>query len=189
MAASWLDSSLEEYLACKDPADLSWRRKRKGKQLERFSSTDGHGSTGNADSGEGDESEEGEDSSESDESEEGEDGEQREENEGIGPEWENDLLAQQHAEEEETTSEALLARIDLRAVECSDVGIRLSTPPFPFRQYWDSQYDTKKKRKAMVERRRRLLYYEDDEDDDEIKPQRKRLRASPDYTLGSFSRQ
>ena len=57
-------------------------------------------------------------------------------------------------------------RIDLRAVECCDHRVELSTPPFPFHQYWDAQYDTRKKR------RDRRSY-------------RAQMRASPDYTLGS----
>ena len=57
-------------------------------------------------------------------------------------------------------------RIDLRAVECCDHRVELSTPPFPFYQYWDAQYDTRKKR------RDRRSY-------------RAQMRASPDHTLGS----
>lgn len=57
-------------------------------------------------------------------------------------------------------------RTDLRAVECCERGVQLSTPPFPFYQYWDEQYDTKKKRR-------------------ERRGERVQRRASPDYTLGS----
>lgn len=57
-------------------------------------------------------------------------------------------------------------RIDLRAVECCDHRVELSTPPFPFYQYWDAQYDTKKKRRDW-------------------RRSRAQMRASPDYTLGS----
>lgn len=57
-------------------------------------------------------------------------------------------------------------RIDLRAVECCDHRVELSTPPFPFYQYWDSQYDTRKKRRDW-------------------RSYRAQMRASPDYTLGS----
>lgn len=56
-------------------------------------------------------------------------------------------------------------RIDLRAVECCDRGVQLSTPPFPFYQYWDEQYDTRKKRRDR-------------------RGERVQRRASPDYTLG-----
>jgi hypothetical protein len=59
-------------------------------------------------------------------------------------------------------------RIDLRAVECCDNGVELSTPPFPFYQYWDPQYDTRKKRRDR-------------------RSSRVQRRASPDYTLGSYA--
>ena len=59
-------------------------------------------------------------------------------------------------------------RIDLRAVECCDHRVELSTPPFPFYQYWDSQYDTRKKRRDW-------------------RRSRAQMRASPDYTLGSHA--
>jgi hypothetical protein len=57
-------------------------------------------------------------------------------------------------------------RIDLRAVECCDHRVELSTPPYPFYQYWDAQYDTRKKRRDW-------------------RRSRAQMRASPDYTLGS----
>ncbi|KAM0696684.1 hypothetical protein Q7P36_003933 [Cladosporium allicinum] len=47
------------------------------------------------------------------------------------------------AEEDE---DVWLQRIDLRAVECCDEGIKLIAPPFPFYQRWDPQYRTKRKR-------------------------------------------
>jgi len=50
------------------------------------------------------------------------------------------------AEAEEEDPDAWLQRIDLRAVECCDEGVELSTPPFPFYQRWDSQYRKKKNR-------------------------------------------
>jgi hypothetical protein len=50
------------------------------------------------------------------------------------------------AETEEEDPDAWLQRIDLRAVECCDEGVELSTPPFPFYQRWDSQYRKKKNR-------------------------------------------
>ncbi|KAM0706709.1 hypothetical protein Q7P35_006039 [Cladosporium inversicolor] len=50
------------------------------------------------------------------------------------------------AEAEEEDSDAWLQRIDLRAVECCDEGVELSTPPFPFYQRWDPQYRKKKNR-------------------------------------------
>ena len=59
-------------------------------------------------------------------------------------------------------------RIDLRAVECCDHRVEMSTPPFPFYQYWDSQYNTKQKRKDW-------------------RSSRLQMRASPDYTLGSHA--
>nr|OQO15783.1 hypothetical protein B0A51_16303 [Rachicladosporium sp. CCFEE 5018] len=37
-------------------------------------------------------------------------------------------------------------RIDLRAVECVDENVTLSTPPYPFHQRWDSQYHKRKNR-------------------------------------------
>ena len=49
-------------------------------------------------------------------------------------------------EAEEEDPDAWLQRIDLRAVECCDEGVELSTPPFPFYQRWDSQYRKKKNR-------------------------------------------
>jgi hypothetical protein len=69
-------------------------------------------------------------------------------------------------EEEEDDGDSWRERIDLRAVECCDHRVQLSTSPFPFRQYWDSQYDTKKKR-------------------DDRKSLHAQMRASPDYSLGS----
>jgi hypothetical protein len=59
-------------------------------------------------------------------------------------------------------------RIDLRAVECCDHRVELSTPPFPFYQYWDSQYNTKQKRRDW-------------------RSSRLQMRASPDYQLGSHA--
>lgn len=53
-------------------------------------------------------------------------------------------IAEENAEEEDP--DAWLQRIDLRAVECCDEGVELSTPPFPFYQRWDSQYRKKKNR-------------------------------------------
>jgi hypothetical protein len=53
-------------------------------------------------------------------------------------------IAEPEAEEEDP--DAWLQRIDLRAVECCDEGVELSTPPFPFYQRWDSQYRKKKNR-------------------------------------------
>jgi hypothetical protein len=50
------------------------------------------------------------------------------------------------AEAEEEDPDAWLQRIDLRAVECCEEGVELSTPPFPFYQRWDSQYRKKKNR-------------------------------------------
>jgi hypothetical protein len=49
-------------------------------------------------------------------------------------------------EAEEEDPDAWLQRIDLRAVECCDEGVELSTPPFPFYQRWDPQYRKKKNR-------------------------------------------
>jgi hypothetical protein len=73
---------------------------------------------------------------------------------------------EEEEEEEEEEDDSWRERIDLRAVECCDHRVQLSTPPFPFRKYWDSQYNTKKKR-------------------DDRKSLRAQMRASPDYTLGS----
>jgi hypothetical protein len=39
-------------------------------------------------------------------------------------------------------------KIKLTAIECCDDGITLSTPPFPFYQRWDPQYNKKKKRNS-----------------------------------------
>jgi hypothetical protein len=47
---------------------------------------------------------------------------------------------------EDEDPDAWLQRIDLRAVECCDEGVELSTPPFPFYQRWDPQYRKKKNR-------------------------------------------
>lgn len=44
-------------------------------------------------------------------------------------------------------SELWRKKIDLRAVECYDEGIELSTPPFPFVQRWDPQQQLKGKNK------------------------------------------
>lgn len=49
-------------------------------------------------------------------------------------------------EDEEEDENAWMQRIDLRAVECCDEGVELSTPPFPFYQRWDPQYRKKKNR-------------------------------------------
>lgn len=49
-------------------------------------------------------------------------------------------------EEVEEDDDAWMQRIDLRAVECCDEGVELSTPPFPFYQRWDPQYRKKKNR-------------------------------------------
>ena len=48
----------------------------------------------------------------------------------------------------EEDPEAWQARINLTAVECCDEGVELSTPPFPFYQRWDPQYNKKKKRNS-----------------------------------------
>jgi hypothetical protein len=47
---------------------------------------------------------------------------------------------------QEEDPDAWMQRIDLRAVECCDEGVELSTPPFPFYQRWDQQYRKKKNR-------------------------------------------
>jgi len=65
-------------------------------------------------------------------------------------------------------ADAWRQRIDLRAVECCDGGVQLSTPPFPFYQYWDSQYDTRKKRRNR-------------------RSSRMQMRASPDYMVGGHA--
>jgi hypothetical protein len=44
----------------------------------------------------------------------------------------------------EEDDDSWLQRIDLRAVECCEEGIELSTPPFPFYHRWDPEYRTKK---------------------------------------------
>lgn len=53
-------------------------------------------------------------------------------------------IVEEEAEEEDP--DAWMRRIDLRAVECCDEGVVLSTPPFPFYQRWDPQYRKKKNR-------------------------------------------
>jgi hypothetical protein len=74
-------------------------------------------------------------------------------------------LVEEEEEEGEGDSDAWRQGIDLRAVECCDHGVQLSTPPFPLCQYWDSQYDTRKKRRNR-------------------RSSRVQRRASPDYTVG-----
>lgn len=54
------------------------------------------------------------------------------------------------AEVERDEDDTWLQRIDLRVVECSEEGIGLSTPPFPFYQHWDPQYPKKKKNRKMA---------------------------------------
>lgn len=85
-------------------------------------------------------------------------------------ELEGEILEGDVEEEEEMSEDedddSWRERIDLRAVECCDHRVQLSTPPFPFYQYWDAQYDTKQKRR---DRRSSCM----------------QMRASPDYTLGS----
>jgi hypothetical protein len=62
-------------------------------------------------------------------------------------------------EAEADDENAWLQRIDLRAVECCEEGVELSTPPFPFYQRWDAQYRKKKNRNmssyATAPRKRR----------------------------------
>lgn len=53
-------------------------------------------------------------------------------------------IAEVEAEEEDP--DAWMQRIDLRAVECCEEGVELSTPPFPFYQRWDPQHRKKKNR-------------------------------------------
>ncbi|GAB7330146.1 hypothetical protein MBLNU13_g01822t1 [Cladosporium sp. NU13] len=69
---------------------------------------------------------------------------------------------------EDEDGESWRERIDLRAVECCDHRVELSTPPFPFYQCWDAQYDTKQKRRDR-------------------RSSRLQMRPSPDYTLGSHA--
>jgi hypothetical protein len=69
---------------------------------------------------------------------------------------------------EEEEDDAWRQRIDLRVVECCDHGVQLSTPPFPFYQYWDAQYDTRKKRRNR-------------------RSSRVQRRASPDYAVGGHA--
>jgi hypothetical protein len=52
-------------------------------------------------------------------------------------------------ETEEEDDDTCLQRIDLRAVECCDEGVDLSTPPFPFYHGWDPQYRKKKVKKVI----------------------------------------
>jgi hypothetical protein len=60
---------------------------------------------------------------------------------------------------QEEDPDAWMQRIDLRAVECCEEGVELSTPPFPFYQRWDQQYRKKKNRNmtayASAPRKRR----------------------------------
>jgi uncharacterized Zn finger protein (UPF0148 family) len=53
-------------------------------------------------------------------------------------------------EAEEEDDNTWHQRIDLRAVECCEKGIELSTPPFPFYRRWDSQYRKKKVNRNMA---------------------------------------
>lgn len=107
------------------------------------------------------------DGSEEDEGVESEEGEMEEEDE-MG-----------EVEEEEDADDTWRQRIDLRAVECCDHGVQLSTPPFPFHQYWDSQYNTEKKRKRK-ERSRAQRRGSPDYTVGGVA-----MRASPDYTVGA----
>ena len=43
--------------------------------------------------------------------------------------------------------EAWREKLNVTAVECCDEDVKLSTPPFPFRQYWDPQYNNKRKKR------------------------------------------
>lgn len=53
-------------------------------------------------------------------------------------------------------------KIDLRAVECCDAGIELSTPPFPFVQRWDPQQQIRGKgKKNKRKRKSEPEYYEE----------------------------
>lgn len=62
----------------------------------------------------------------------------------------------QQPEEGEEDLDAWADKVQLSAVECIDEGVILSTPPFPFQQRWDPQYQYKnppkrqKKRKTNV---------------------------------------
>jgi hypothetical protein len=49
--------------------------------------------------------------------------------------------------EVEEDPEAWREKLNVTAVECCDDGVKLSTPPFPFRQWWDPQYNNKKKKR------------------------------------------
>jgi hypothetical protein len=48
--------------------------------------------------------------------------------------------------------DAWFQRIDLRAVECCEEGIELSTPPFPFHKRWDLQYRKKRRNRMPLAR-------------------------------------
>jgi hypothetical protein len=78
---------------------------------------------------------------------------------------EEDMGEDEDEDEDDDDDDAWRQRIDLRAVECCDHGVQLTTPPFPFYQYWDSRYDTRKKRRTR-------------------RSSRVQRRASPDYTVG-----
>jgi hypothetical protein len=53
-------------------------------------------------------------------------------------------------------------KITLKAVECCYDGVKLSTPPFPFRQRWDPHQQRHQRRgKGKKRKRNRIQYYED----------------------------
>jgi hypothetical protein len=72
--------------------------------------------------------------------------------------------------------EAWRQRIDLRAVECCEVGVQLNAPPFPFHQKWDLQ-DQERRKKLRKESKKRKRAEESGRAGE-------KRRSSPDYTIG-----
>ena len=73
--------------------------------------------------------------------------------------------------EEIAADDSWKEKIDYRAVECYDDGIRLTTPPFPFVQRWDPQQQrgcngsNTQKRKGKKRKRNNNSYYENNDND------------------------
>ena len=59
----------------------------------------------------------------------------------------NGVEASTGADDVEEDLDLWQEKINLTAVECCDDGITLSTPPFPFYQRWDPQYNKKQKKR------------------------------------------
>ena len=80
-------------------------------------------------------------------------------------------------------------KIDLKAVECCQEGIVLSTPPFPFVQRWDPQqqrgYNGGKGKKGSRNNKKLKRNYQQfyDEEEQRIEPQGKRMKSVSPLTM------